>query len=229
MSKSKKTQHILIIGGMGPQAGAHTLKRLIDVSSEYSSGMNEDYPRVTYLSLNVEDFISDSSKKDVALAYILDCLKDVNLANVNKGFIACNTAHLLFGEIQMNVSFELLSLIDVTKDYLANTTSIKKVGLLATPTTIQTGLYSPDLFDTKEIVLPTKSSSLRLEGIIRKMIRGVDAKDLIQDFQKEADALYAQGVDAIIVGCTELSMIAHEIQDSRIIDPIEQITRRILA
>ena len=57
-------KHILIIGGMGPQASIHAHKRLIETfQNKYPNSDNSDYPRITHLSLNVEDFISDETKK----------------------------------------------------------------------------------------------------------------------------------------------------------------------
>jgi aspartate racemase len=90
-------KHILIIGGMGPQASIHAHKRLIETYQEhYQNTGNSDYPRITHLSLNVEDFISDETKKEAAKNYILTCLKEIDMSSVDVGFIACNAANNFF-------------------------------------------------------------------------------------------------------------------------------------
>ena len=79
-------KHILIIGGMGPQASIHAHKRLIETYQEhYQNTGNSDYPRITHLSLNVEDFISDETKKEAAKNYILTCLKEIDMSSVDVG------------------------------------------------------------------------------------------------------------------------------------------------
>lgn len=215
---------------MGPQAGAYALKRIIDISSELTAGNNSDYPRITYLSINAEDFIAAPDKKEAALAYIQTCLADIHMASVTDGFIACNTAHLLFDEIQASLPFELTSLIDVAARYITRerTPRDTHVKLLATPTTIASGIYKPQDQDEYVITPPPATTMNSLENIIRNAIKGENIADLSQDLQKIITEQLTTEDSRVLLGCTELSMIAENIQDPRIIDPLELTIQQIL-
>ena len=68
-------KHILIIGGMGPQASICLHERLIDRAVNLGATNGEDFPRITHLSLPIDDFISGEHKKTAALGVILQSLK----------------------------------------------------------------------------------------------------------------------------------------------------------
>lgn len=207
------TKHILIIGGMGPQASTYAHRRLIELSQQNTpEPTNDSYPRVTHLSINVKDFIDEPEKKDAAKDYILECLSESNFDSVDAGFIACNTAHLLFDDIQKATGGKLISLIDVTKNNLQNL----KIGIVATPSTLKQGLYG------KEVdFLPDEVSRQNIESIIRKVITGVPVEELVSSLRIEIAKLINQGADKVILGCSELSMFSRYLDPETIIDPID--------
>lgn len=221
------SKHVLIIGGMGPQASIHAHKRLIEKAHDFSNSHKEnaDYPRVTHISVNVEDFISDSTKKQEAEAYLLECLSEINMSSVDTGFIACNTAHLLYNQIQAATDNKLVSLVESTISAL----DCKKVGIVATPSTINTNLYANTSNKNIEIVLPTPESMIKIETIIRSVIDGNSLDSLTNTLQKEIDTLINNGAEKVILGCTELSMFNSYLDQDTIIDPIEITLDKILS
>ncbi len=54
-------KHIIIIGGMGPQASLELHRRLISRAAEGGACECSDFPRITHLSLPIDDFISDEN------------------------------------------------------------------------------------------------------------------------------------------------------------------------
>lgn len=214
------SKHILIIGGMGPQASIHAHSRLIELSQQGSAEpQNDNYPRITHLSINVKDFIADGRSKDDAQKYILGCLKDVDLDSVDVGFIACNTAHILFNEIQQAAGGKLTSIVEATQSYLGK----KKIGLVATPSTIKYNLYGD-----KISVLPNEKSLKNIENIIRRVISGEHVEKLRPLLNVEISKLQRRGAERVVLGCTELSMFAQLLDPAIIIDPIDLTIREIL-
>lgn len=206
------SKHILIIGGMGPQASLHAHKRLLECFVERTpEASNASFPRITHLSINVDDFINDSSTKDSAKAYLVNCLKDVNLGSVDTAFIACNTAHLLYDDVKLMLGSVLLSMVQIT----TNTIDSRGVGILGTPSTLRANIYSKDL------IKPSNESLLRIETIIRRIIQGVNPSILAGDLEAEINELKHKGAEQIILGCTELSIIGSYLDSKCIIDPIE--------
>lgn len=216
----KDSKHILIIGGMGPQASAFAHRRLVEEFQQAHRGGelgNADYPRITHLSINVDDFIADPGKKLDALSYINECLRDINLESVDSGFIACNTAHLLFDDLQQTTGGRLISMVDTVKKFVAR----QKIGLVATPATVSSGLYG-------KTITPDEAGVRKIEEIIRQVISGVPARDLAGGLQIEIEELKSRGAEKVILGCSELSILGEFIDLDYIIDPVTLIARKVI-
>lgn len=212
-------KHILIIGGMGPQASIHAHKRLIETfQNKYPNSDNSDYPRITHLSLNVEDFISDETKKEEAKDYILECLEEIDMSSVDVGFIACNTAHILFDDLQEATDDKLISLIELTKKHFND----KRIGIVASPTTIKQHLYGDD------ILTPDSGSIEIIEGIIRDTIAGVSSDKLVPTLENEIKKLRDRGAEIVVLGCTELSVVGSHLDLDYTLDPIELVVNAII-
>ncbi len=87
----------------------------------------------------------------------------------------------------------------------------KTVGLLASPTTIATNQY-PGV-----ITLP-KSGQKSTENIIRSVIGGASSQ--ARALQGQINELRNLGADKVILGCTELSLIAADNHLQHVIDPV---------
>src|SRR5690349_21717498 len=132
MSLARNThKHILIIGGMGPQASVYAHGLVIKEAAAAGADDNDSYPRITHLSINVKDFISQPTYRNEARDYILRCLNEIDLKTVDKAFIACNTAHVLAADIQKETNLPLVSLMDVTTEYFEAHPDIDCIGILA--------------------------------------------------------------------------------------------------
>jgi aspartate racemase len=219
-------RHVLLIGGMGPQASVYAHGLLQQRAAESGAVHNHDFPRVTHLSVNVRDFIDDPTYQEEALDYILSCLKEIDLSSVTTGYIVCNTAHVLYDRIASTLPFPLLSLIDVATEYV-DSLSVSSVGLLATPTTHDSQLYA-SLYSKYKVVEPDTAAGIRIENIIRDVISGANPQVAAKSLKQEIYALKRRGAQKIILGCTELSLVGSHNTDPDVIDPLEVITGRIL-
>ncbi|MDQ3158844.1 MAG: aspartate/glutamate racemase family protein [bacterium] len=208
---------IIIIGGMGPQASLSLHDRLIKRASMKGAVNGNDFPLIIHFSLPIDDFISNSEKISAAIAMINQQLEKV-LNDDSKIILACNTAHLLLDRLNIRKD-QIISLIGTTSKS-KTLTSASTVGLLASPTTIRENLYSVKLHNKKVITL-SKTEQAITETVIRNIISGkqIDDDVVIDQIQK----LFQMGADAVILGCTELSMLnADRRQNLNIIDPVEE-------
>lgn len=67
-------QKILIIGGMGPQAGLALHERIINKAVELGAKHGDDFPNITHVSIPVPEFIETESSKLRALDVIKEHL-----------------------------------------------------------------------------------------------------------------------------------------------------------
>ena len=225
-------QRIIIIGGMGPQASLELHRRMIQQALADGAKDGTDFPHIVHLSLPVPDFIANESRRSEALEIIINELKNIDALMDDVIIIACNTAHLLQPDIEQRLNIHITSMVDSAIDYISH--HYKTIRLLASPTTIRTGLYDKPLKAAGVTVLtPDKDEEQALEVIIRAVISGQTISQATLDkIPITAQSEQANAVNYInnypssppvLLGCTELSCAFAEKPNT--IDPINILLR----
>lgn len=218
-----------ILGGMGPEASSYLYKTLIGLSIKYFGAKNnDDFPEIIVYSIPVPDFISNRSERKMALKMLKRNIVQSNNFNILYFAIACNTAHILIGELQAVSRAPFLSMIDEVVRQIEKDT-INKVGLLATPSTIKYGLYQKALKRKKiDTIIPNKKEQNFIEKVVRNVLRG---KKLAQDKKKLlliGNSLKQRGARGIILGCTELPLIFPKKYILPVYDSVEILAMALL-
>lgn len=207
-------QRMIIIGGMGPQASLELHRRMIRQALANGAKDGADFPHIVHLSLPVPDFIANESRRSEALEIIINELKNIGASMDDVIIIACNTAHLLQPDIERQLNIRITSMVDTTIDYVSR--HYKTIRLLASPTTIRTGLYDKPLKTTGVTVLtPDDNERQALETIIRAVIAGRTVPQLALEKVERIAKSERVEIDnyvenhlnnpPILLGCTELS------------------------
>lgn len=225
-------QRIIIIGGMGPQASLELHRRMIQQALADGAKDGTDFPHIVHLSLPVPDFIANESRRSEALEIIINELKNIDASMDDVIIIACNTAYLLQPDIEQRLNIRITSMVDAAIDYASS--HYKTIRLLASPTTIRTGLYDKPLKAAGVTVLmPDKDEEKALEVIIRAVISGQTISQVALDkIPITAQSEQANAVNYInnypssppvLLGCTELSCAFAEKPNT--IDPMNILLR----
>jgi aspartate racemase len=136
----------------------------------------------------------------------------------------CNTAHYFYDSIRCSVNVPMLNIVNETLALCA-ALGKKRVGLLATDGTVETRTYQRRAGKIGlECVLPDAEDQ---RGVMH-LIYGQIKKGLPADmelFQKLSRDLLGRGCDAIILGCTELSLIGktHTLDKNLYVDSLEAL------
>ena len=227
-------QRIIIIGGMGPQASLELHRRMIQQALADGAKDGTDFPYIVHLSLPVPDFIANESRRSEALEIIINELKSIDASMDDVIIIACNTAHLLQPDIERRLNIRITSMVDAAIDYVSS--HYKTIRLLASPTTIRTGLYDKPLKTAGVTVLtPDDNERQALETIIRAVIAGrivpqsaLEKVERIAKFDRvEIDNYVENHLNnpPILLGCTELSCAFAEKPNT--IDPMNILLRHL--
>ncbi len=138
--------------------------------------------------------------------------------------IACNTAHLLLSEIGQILRARPRSLIECTTNAI-EARGILKIGVLASSMTIHTKLYEKSLNRRGvEVIRPSLRQQKRIENMIRLTIANKTPK--ASDLLSEVKMMQDQGAESVLLGCTELSVIARGALENTI-DPLQEIVNQI--
>lgn len=220
---------LYVLGGMGPQASVEFYRLMID-KAQRSFGVqyNDEYPEVIVHSLPVPDFISDQTKRGIALEMLQQRLSLLSPDVYQSFAIACNTAHLLAPELVAGTSIKFVSMIDEVGKRLHGS-GASRVGLLASPVTIDSRLYQNALHSyCIQTIVPEKSELPIIETAIRSVIANEAATIHKKSIEDIADRLIERGADFVVLGCTELPVIFRNDMPSMYVSSTECLAQALL-
>lgn len=225
-----KNKMIGIIGGVGPQATQILYQKMIQLSQKkYNAEHNSDFPRIIIDSVPIPDFISNTESMGIAEKMLNRSVENLLKINVDVVAIGSNTVHLLFDKLAKDQPNKFVSMIDSVVQKIMMEKP-KKVGILGSPVTISSGLYSNRFIESDvEVVLPTKDEIEVSNKIIRNVLAGKFSKNDIQKYISILDRFIDIGTDKIILGCTELPLaINYEALGSRVVNSIEVLAEDLV-
>jgi aspartate racemase len=225
-----KRKIIGLIGGMGPFAGARFCTLLLEKSArDFGAKNGDEFPEIVLDSVPVSDFISDTSKISEAEAILVSRVKKLNNFGCTEIAMVCNTGHVLFPKLSKVSGNKMISLIDVVRDKVIDS-KFKKVGILATKTTIRSGLFQKAFMKTGiEIINPDNKTIEICEKAIRGVIANSNTKGIIDKMlRKTEEFTEKEKLDGVILGCTELPLAFANNKPKNTIDCLEVFSDRIL-
>lgn len=228
MVKQKNT--IGLIGGMGPYASSYFYKLLLDKSRDlYGAVHNDDFPEILINSLPVPDFISDTNKVSEAKNMLISSVRKLNKFGVGSVGMICNTGHILHQDLSKMSKVVFVSMIDVVSKKTFNK-DIKRVGVLATTSTIEADLYGKALKKLGIDVFYQDKDIIKIhENIIRNVITGKFNKTdthLLSKYTKQF--VKRNELDGIILGCTELPLVFPANKFINVIDCMDVLADELL-
>jgi aspartate racemase len=229
-NKNKNLKKIAIIGGVGPQASHYLYGKVMKLAQiKYKARDNQNFPEIVLYSTPVPDFISNKKSIVKAKQMFERVLADFNSINVSHIAIASNTVHLLLDFFKSKTKAEFITITNAVVEKILKDKRTK-VGVLASPMTINLGLYKKPLRQKEiKVIYPDKKDINKVEEMIRAVIAGENNGNLKKDYIKVVQRLFNKGVQAIILGCTELPLaINYEVIDNKIYSSMDLLAEKIV-
>jgi aspartate racemase len=198
-----------VLGGMGPEATGWFFQRLVELTPAQSD--QQHIPIIIYNQPQIPDrtraILAQGESPVTALKKGIAVLQN---AGVEFICIPCNTAHHYFPELLKVANVPIINLIDCVVEYGMKTMPrLQKVGLLATIGTIKASLYQNAFArHNVDVILPEDWELNDLQSILNRL-KSKNRESFA--VQKMAEGLVDRGAEAVILGCTELSLIAAEL------------------
>lgn len=220
-------EKLVILGGMGPQASLRLHKRLLDFSRQSHDGAPDSFPAITHFSMQIPDFIASTQMMHVAQQKLRMACGSLDLDEVSAVGMACNTAHLMVPQLNLPPD-KFVSMVEAVVREIRMLGS-KRVGLLASPHTLNSGLFRKELAKHDiDVVLPNKNETELLSDIIHGVIRNEPPENFKQELNEIGNSLVSRGADTLLLGCTELPIVG--IQSTQpIVDSIDALAKAMLA
>lgn len=147
--------------------------------------------------------------KDSPLKYMADIGKELAKMGAEHIAIPCITAHYFYDELSGEIPVPVLHGISETINVLKYH-GIQQVGIMATDGTIQSGLFQKELTGSRICpIIPDEDFQQKVMDLIYKCIKSNKPVDMAS-FHEVSDHLKGRGAEAVILGCTELSLIKRD-------------------
>ena len=221
-----------IIGGMGPMASAVFYDM---ISSKTDASCDQENLNLILLShAGMPDRTRAILSKDEAqIEEVRSKLYADAIFLQNAGCTAiavtCNTAHYFVNMIEGELDIPFIHLIRETAEAVASEFGARKVAVLATDGTIETRLYQDELSKRGVIAFTPKAEvqALVMHEIYECIKSGKPADEEI--WQKIEEYVKAEGCEAAVLACTELSVVRKELSlGSFYFDPMDIMAERCL-
>jgi aspartate racemase len=229
-----------VVGGAGPAATVDFMAKLVRNTpaardQDHIKVMVEQNPQIpdrTDALLGHGD--------DPTLALYAAC-KKLEEGGADLIAIPCNTAHVFVERIQPALGIPIVNMLACTADYLRETfPGLREVGVLASSGTLASGVYEQALEARGFVqIAPAALAQKRLMNAIygpRGAKAGYTSGECSDDLAAALDDLVAQGVQVIVLACTELPLLLRDAvlarpggRVVRLVDPTEVLARRCVA
>ncbi|WP_209476584.1 aspartate/glutamate racemase family protein [Thermococcus stetteri] len=196
-------KRIGLIGGTTPESTSYYYRKYIEISR----GLFEPYffPELVVFSMNFKAFRDNPRAWEGRKEMLIAAARALEKAGAEVIGIAANTPHIVFPEVQRAVGAEMVSIIDAVAEE-ARKRGLKRLLLLGTKTTMEMPFYREAL-ERKGflVVVPDGEERERVNSIIfdelalGKLESKLYLVELIEKYAKD-------GVDGVILGCTELPL-----------------------
>lgn len=205
-----------ILAGMGPKSTSPFLNLVIDeCQKQYGAKDDIDFPHIIIYSLPTPFYVTKKIDDAVMESAICQGLQKLEKAGVDFIAMPCNSAHKYYPALLKSIHVPLLHIVDATVKRLP--AHAKKVTLFATNTTIDSELYQHALRGNVEIVLREEWQA-DIDELIQGAKNGASVEKQESIVQRLAKGLRNEGVDTVIVACTDIVSVTKTIGDFTIID-----------
>ncbi len=209
-----------IIGGLGPETTAQFYLEIIFKSLQL---FKKERPPLLIWSIPLkyqieEDLITKAEGEERYIPYLQDAAKRLESGGADFIVIPCNSVHIFINKVRSAVKIPVLSIVEETAEFLKQK-NIKKIGLLATKSTVGKELYQSLLKKNDiQITLPDNQDQEKIGNLINNLvINRYDEKDRVE-LLKIIKRLSNKGVKDIVLACTDLQLLTPKLDHINIYD-----------
>ena len=143
---------------------------------------------------------------------LIESALNIQAAGADFLLICTNTMHKVAEQIQAELNIPILHIADATAKQLQSD-GVDKVGLLGTAFTMEQDFYKGRLQERFgiEVIVPNTAQRKTLHDIIYTQLCLGEINDQSrQQYLEIVDDLFQQGAQAVILGCTEITLLINQ-------------------
>ncbi len=200
-----------LLGGMSWKSSLEYYRIINETIQKRLGGWNS--AKIILYSVNFDEIDLEHQTKDWQKSdgILINAAKSLEKGGADLIVICCNTAHVLYEELQKNVKIPILHIADATAEKI-KAEKIKKVGLLGTKLTMDEEFYKGRLEKKYglTVIVPTEKEKEAVHTGINSIIQGKTNLDMKRQFIQIIKNLVKNGAEAVILGCTEIPLVVSQ-------------------
>lgn len=143
--------------------------------------------------------------------------------------IPCNTASRFLGAVEQAVNIPVLSIVEETlAEVRRRLPQARRIGLMATDGTLSSRVYHDAAAQAGlEVLVPDETTQARVMAMIYEGVK-VGRPVPRQELMDCVEVLLGAGADAVVTGCTELSVLCsrYGADSGQVVDSLAALARR---
>jgi aspartate racemase len=203
-----------IIGGIGPESTIEYYRFVIDeYRQRRPDGTN---PSIVINSVDVNKLVRwmTSGEHEAVANYLIEGLERLQRAGVDFAVVAANTPHIVFNQVRSRTALPLISIVEATRDK-AQSMGVQRPALLGTRFTMEAKFY-PEAFAPADIpiIVPNQEERAFIhEKYMGELLNGLFLPETRTQLIRIVEQMKErEGIDALILGGTELPLILRDAQ-----------------
>ena len=198
-----------LVGGTGPESTLMYYKELNHRIDRLTGG--KTMPDIAIESVNFRrmwGYVSDN-ELDLLTDYFVEKIDCLERSGAEVMSLTCATGHIVIDRIKQKANVPLVSIPEAVCEKAA-ALGIKKVGLLGTIFTMEQDFMKQPFTNAGIGVFIPEPADRQLiaERIYSELENGIVKESTLREFQQIIERMRADnGIEAIILGCTELPLL----------------------
>ena len=201
-----------MLGGMSWESTASYYRAINETVKQQLGGLHS--AKIVMNSVDFEEIekLQRENNWSAAAEILVKAAESLEAGGADFLIICTNTMHIVSQEIEAATNIPLLHIADATAERLLDD-RIGKVGLLGTTFTMEKPFYKDRLINKYgiDVIVP----DMELRNLVHKIIYdelclGTINNDSRETYLKIIKELKFQGAEAVILGCTEISLLVEQ-------------------
>lgn len=201
-----------LVGGMGPES---TIPYYHDIVYGVQEALGQSvFPELSIESVNVFDVLRlcGEEKYDELTDYLMTAINNLAKGGAEFAALSANTPHIVFDRLREKSPIPLISIVEAACEE-AKRRKLKKIGLLGTVFTMTGEFFKiPFLKNGIQIIIPSlEEMELINKKISTELELGIIKEETLLSFQQIISRMKDEnGIEAIVLGCTELPLLLND-------------------
>ena len=220
------TNKLGVIGGMGPEASSYFYSEVIRHTDAKRDQDHIDMVIISQASMPDRTqaiLTGDDARLLESMRADTQALESLGCANIA---ITCNTSHYFYDKIQSFTSVPIIHMPREAVRSAVHDLGARTIGVMGTDGTVRTGIYARECEAAGvRCVTPSPQRQADVMSIIYDDVKAGRTADM-HKFDSVMREFIRHGCDAVILACTELSVVKrdHEVPDM-CVDAMDTLVR----